>query len=138
MKTGEAIHELHRFFTVAGSLGGDGIVSGGGVEGGGIASCDAVSEFNEASPPLSSSGMVHIRSVSVLLCLLVSSTGYRRFRFRLAGGAGGDGLVTAPTLPAVAVGTTSFLGAVLMRRVAASAAARGAAVVGNITIAASQ
>jgi hypothetical protein len=123
---------------VAGLLGGDGIVSGGGVAGGGVAGCDAVSDPNEASPPPSSCGMVHIHLVSVPLCPLVGSAGCRLFRFRLAWGAGRDGVVPAPSLPAVAVATTSFLAAERVRLIAASAAARGAAVVGSVTIAASQ
>ncbi len=82
--------------------------------------------------------MAHIRSASISFCLLVGSTGCGRFRFRLAGGAGGDGLVTAPALLAVAVATTSFLAAARMHRVAALAAARGAVAVGSVAIAASQ
>jgi hypothetical protein len=124
------LHELHKFLTVAESLGGSGVVVGGGTgDGGGVASSDAVSAPKETSP--SSCGMAAIHSASAPLCPLVGSIGCGRFRFRLAGGAGGDGLVTAPALLAVAVATTSFLAAARMHRIAPSA-------VGSDAIAASQ
>jgi hypothetical protein len=114
------LHELHNFLTVAESLGGGGIVVGaGGGGGGGVAGSDAVSAPKETSP--SRCSMAPIRSASAPLCPLVGSTCCGRFRFRLAGGAGGDGLVTAPALLAVAVATTSFLAAARVRRIAPSA-----------------
>ncbi len=91
-----------------------GVAVGGG---GGIAVSDAVSAPKETSP--SSCGMAPIHSASAPFCPFVGSTGCGRFRFRLAGGAGGDGLVTAPKLFAEAVATTFFLAAVHVRRVAA-------------------
>jgi hypothetical protein len=103
------LHKVQKFLTVAGSLGGGGVVVGEGVAG-----SDAVSATKETSP--SSCGMVPIHSASAPFCPLVGSTGCGHFRFRLAGGAGGDGLVTAPALFAVAVATTSFLAAVRMHR----------------------
>jgi hypothetical protein len=120
------LHEVHKFLTVAESLGGGGVVVGGGVAG-----SDALSAPKETSPSPSSCGMAPIRSASSPFCPLVGSTGYGRFRFRLAGGAGGDGLVNAPALLAIAVATASFLAAACVRRVAASA-------VGSVAIAASQ
>jgi hypothetical protein len=99
--------------------GGGVVESGGNVagsNGGGVAGSDAVCVPKEMSS--SSCGMAPIRSASAPFCPLVGSTGCGRFRFRFAGGAGGDGLITALALLAVA--TTSFL-----RCVAASAAARG-------------
>jgi hypothetical protein len=123
--------------TVAVSMGGGGVAVGGGAcGGGGVAGSDAVSAPKETSP--SSCGMAHTRSDSASRCLFVGSTGCGRFRFRLAGRAGGDGLLTAPALPALAVATASFLAAARVRRVAASAAAMGAAVVGSDAVAASQ
>ncbi len=98
------MHKVQGFLTMAGLMGGGGVVVGGG---GGVAGSDAVSAPKETSP--SSCGMAPICSASALFCPLVGSTGCGRFRFRLAGGAGGDGLVTAPALPALAVATTSFL-----------------------------
>ncbi len=84
------MHELHKFLTVAESLGGSGVVVGGGAGGGGgVAGSDAVSAPKETSP--SSCVMAPIRSASAPLCPLVGSTGCGRFRFRLAGGADGDG-----------------------------------------------
>ncbi len=116
--------------TVAESLGGGGVVVGGGAGGGkGVAGSDAISAPKETSP--SSCGMTPLRSASAPFCPLVGMTGCGRFRFRLAGGAGGDGLITAPALLAVAVATTSFLAAARVRHVAASA-------VGSVAIAASQ
>ncbi len=120
------MHDLHKFLTVAQSLGGSGVVvsrGAGGSAGGGVAGSDAVSAPKETSPLPSSCSMAPIRSASAPLCPLVGSTGCGRFRFRLAGGAGGDGLVTAPTLlaVAVAVAATSFLGAARVRRIAPSA-----------------
>ncbi len=116
------MHKVHEFLTVAGSLGGGGVVVGGGAgDGGGVAGSNAVSAPKKTLP--SSCGMAPIRSASAPFCLLVTSTGCRRFRFRLVGGVGGDGLVTVPALLAVAVATTSFLAAARLRRVAASAAA---------------
>jgi hypothetical protein len=53
------------------------------------AGSDAVSAPKETSP--SSWGMAPIRSASTPFCPLVGSTGCGRFRFRLAGGAGGAG-----------------------------------------------
>ncbi len=105
------MHEVHKFLTVSGSLGGGGVVSGGNVAGGGggVAGCDAVSAHKETSPSPSSCRMAHIRSASVPLCPLVGSTGCGRFRFRLAGGAGGDGLVTAPALLAVAIAVAEHI-----------------------------
>jgi hypothetical protein len=118
-------------------MGDGGVAVGGGACGGrGVAGSDAVSAPKEASP--SSCGMAPIRSDSAPLCSLVGSTGCGRFRFRLAGGAGGDGLVTTPALPVLAVATASFLAAARVRRIAASAAAIGAAVVGSVAVAASQ
>jgi hypothetical protein len=117
---------------MAGSLGGGGFAGGGG----GVDGCDAKSVTMEMSPSPSSCGMAHIRSVSAPSRLFVGSTGCGRFRFRLAGGAGGDGLVTAPAL--LTVVATSYLAVARVRRVAASAAARGAAAVGRVAIAASQ
>ncbi len=122
---------------MAGSMGdGEVAVGGGACGGGGVAGSDAVSAPKETSP--SSCGMAPIRSDSAPLCPLVGSTGCGRFRFRLAGGAGGDGLATAPELSALAVATASFLAAARVHRVAASAAAIGAAVVGSDAIKASQ
>ncbi len=113
------MHEVHNFLTVAESLGGGGVVVGEGTGGGGgVAGSDAVSAPKETSPPRSSCGMAPIRSASAPLCLLVGSTGGGRFRFRLAGWAGGDGLVTAPALLVVAVATTSFLAMARVRRIA--------------------
>jgi hypothetical protein len=132
------LHKLQGFLTVAESLGGGGVVVGGGAGGdGGVAGSDAVFASKETLPSPLSCGMAPIRSASAPFCLLVGSTGCGRFRFCLAGGAGGDRLVTAPALPAVAVATTSFLAAARVRRVAASAAALGAAVVRSVAVAAS-
>jgi hypothetical protein len=127
------------FLTVAGSMGDGGVAVGGGAcGGGGVAASDAVSAPKETSPSPSSCGMAPIRSDSAPLSPLVGSTGCGRFRFCLAGGAGGDGLATAPELPALAVATAPFLAAARVRRVAASAAAIGAAVVGSDAVKASQ
>jgi hypothetical protein len=124
------LHELHKFLTVAESLGGSSVVVGGGAGGGGgIAGSDAVSAPKEMSPSPSSCGMAPIRSASAPLCPLVGSTGCGRFRFCLADGAGGDGLVTAPVLLAVAVANPSWQQCV--HRIAPSA-------VGSDAIAASQ
>jgi hypothetical protein len=124
------LHDLHKFLTVAESLGDGGVVeSRGAGGGGGVAGSDAVSTPKETSPSPSSCGMAPIRSASAPLCPLVGSTGCGRFR--LAGGAGGDGLVTAPALLAVAVAITSFLAAARVRRIAPSA-------VGSDAFAASQ
>ncbi len=128
------MHDLHKFLTVAESLGGSGVVVSRGADGGGgggVASSDPVSAPKETSPSPSSCGMAPIRSASAPLCPLVGLTGCGRFRFRLAGGAGGDGLVTTPALLAVAVATTSFLAAARVHRIAPSA-------VGSDAIAASQ
>ncbi len=133
------MHKVQGFLTMAWSMGGGGgAVGGGACGGGGVAGSDAVSAPNETSPSPSSCGMAPIRSDSAPLCLFFGSTGCGRFRFRLAGGAGGDGLVTAPALPSLAVATASFLAAARVHRVAASAAALGAAVVGSVAVAASQ
>jgi hypothetical protein len=51
-------------------------------------------------------------------------------------GQAGDGLVTAPALPAAA--TTSFLAAECVRCVAAASAAKGASAVGSVAFTASQ
>ncbi len=137
------MHKVQVFLTVAGSMGGGSVAVGGGAcggacGGGGVAGSDAVSAPKETSPSPSSCGMAPIRSDSAPLCPFVGSTGCGRFRFRLAGGAGGDRLVTTPALPALAVATASFLAAARVRRVAASAAALGAAVEGSVAVAASQ
>ncbi len=124
---------------MAGSMGDGGVAVGGGAcggGGGGVAGSDAVSAPKETLP--SSCGMAPIRSDSAPRCSFVGSTGCGRFRFHFVGGAGGDGLVTAPALPALALATASFLAAARVRRVAASAAAMGAAVVGSVAVAASQ
>ncbi len=126
------MHDLHKFLTVAESLGGSGVVVSRGADGGGgggVAGSDAVSAPKETAPSPSSCSMAPIRSASAPLCPLVGSTGCGRFCFRLAGGAGGDGLVIAPALLAVA--TTSFLAAARVRRIAPSA-------VGSDAFAASQ
>ncbi len=108
------MHDVHKFLTMAGSLGGGGIVvCRGNIAGGGVAGSDAVSAPKETSPL--SCGMAPICSASALLFPFVGSTGCGRFPFRLAGGAGRDGLVTAPALLAIAVATTSFLAAVRVR-----------------------
>ncbi len=77
------MHDLHKFLTVAESLGGSGIVVSRGTDGGGGV---AISAPKEMSPSPSSCGMAPIRSASALLCPLVGSTGCGHFRFRLAGG----------------------------------------------------
>jgi hypothetical protein len=137
LKIGAILHKVQGFLTVA--VGGGGVAVGGGAcGGGGVAGSDAVSAPKETSPSPSSCGMAPNRSVPTPLCPLAGSTGCGRFRFRLAGGAGGDGLATAPELPALAVATASFLAAARVRRVAALAAAIGAAVVGSDAVKASQ
>jgi hypothetical protein len=104
------LHKVHEFLTMAGSLGGGGVVVGGGAgDSGGVAGSDAVSAPKKMLP--SSCGMAPICSASAPFCLLVGSTGCGRFCVRLAGRVGGDGLITAPALLAVAVTTTSFLAA---------------------------
>jgi hypothetical protein len=109
----------------AGSLSGGGVAGGGG----GVDGCNAKSEPTETLPSPSSCGMVHICSVFAPSRPFVGLTGCGHFR--LAGGAGGDGLVTAPALPVVAA--TSFLATARMRRIAAFAAT-----VGSVAITASQ
>jgi hypothetical protein len=85
------LHKVQGFLTVAGSMGDGGVAVGGGAcGGGGVAGSDAVSAPKETSLSLSSCGMAPIRSDSAPLCPLVGSTGCGRFRFRLAGGAGGE------------------------------------------------
>jgi hypothetical protein len=82
----------------SGRIAGDGgiVVGRGGGGSRGVAGSDAVSAPKETSASSSSCGMAPIRTAYAPLCPLVGWTGCGRFRFRLAGGAGGDGLGTAP------------------------------------------
>ncbi len=91
------------FVTMAGSLGVGGVVgSGSNIDG-----CNAESEPMEILPSLSNCGMAHFSYTSAPSWQFGSSTGCGHFHFCLAGGVGGDRLVTAPALPAAAA--TSFL-----------------------------
>jgi hypothetical protein len=116
------LHKVQGFLTVAGSMGGGGVAVGGGAcGGGGVAGSDAVSAPNETSPSPLSCGMAPIRSDSAPLCPFVGSTGCGRLRFRLAGGAGGDGLVIV-SAPVPAAPAAFFLAAARVPHAAATAA----------------
>ncbi len=57
------MHKVHKFLTVAGSLGGGGVVVGRGADGG-VAGSDAISAPKETSLSPSSCGIAPIRSAS--------------------------------------------------------------------------
>ncbi len=111
--------------TVAGSLGG----SSDEADGDG----DYESEHSELSPL--SCGMVPSQSSPTPPPQLPGGESHcRRHRLSFAGRAGGNGLLTAPALPAAVA--TSFLAAVRVCRIAA--AAQGAVAVDSIAVVASQ